>query len=110
MKLVSSQYMYLNAAVHTPVRELEFSSVHRMCCEQALDRLNDCVSNHTARVAEGQGRMRALVCMSSRVWRFAVGAELAVQSQQRRTSVHDTHSCSQHCLVLEQVGLELALE
>jgi len=63
MKLVSSQYMYLNAAVHTPVRELEFSSVHRMCCEQALDRLNDCVSNHTARVAEGQGRMRALVCM-----------------------------------------------
>jgi len=23
---------------------------------------------------------------------------------------HGTHSCSQHCLVLEQVGLELALE
>jgi len=34
---------------------------------------------------------------------FVVGAELAVQSQQRRTTVHDTHSCSQlHCLVLEQ--------
>jgi len=42
---------------------------------------------------------------------FVVGAELAVQSQQRRTTVHGTHSCSQHCLVLEQtVGLELALE
>jgi len=26
-----------------------------------------------------------------------VGAELAVQSQQRRTTAHDTHSCSQHC-------------
>ena len=26
---------------------------------------------------------------------FVVGAELAVQSQQRRTTVHDTHSCSQ---------------
>jgi len=24
--------------------------------------------------------------------------------------VHDTHSCSQHCLVLEQAGLELVLE
>ena len=47
---------------------------------------------------------------SSRVGTFVVGAELAVQSQQRRTTVHDTHSCSQHCLVLEQVGLELALE
>jgi len=49
---------------------------------------------------------------SSRVYsgQFVVGAELAVQSQQRRTTVHDTHSCSQHCLVLEQVGLELALE
>ena len=43
--------------------------------------------------------------------RHLVGAELAVQSQQRQTTVHDTHSCSQHCLiVLEQVGLELALE
>ena len=31
----------------------------------------------------------------SRVWTFAVGAELAVQSQHRRTTVHDTHSCSQ---------------
>jgi len=40
----------------------------------------------------------------SRVWRFVVGAELAVQSQQRRTTVHDTHSCSQHCLVLEQTS------
>jgi len=47
---------------------------------------------------------------SSGVWTFVVDAELAVQSQQRRTTVHDTHSCSQHCLVLEQVGLELALE
>jgi len=43
---------------------------------------------------------------SSRVWTFVVGAELAVQSQQRRTSttVHDIHSCSQHCLVLEQTS------
>ena len=52
-------------------------------------------------------------CMeSSGGWTFVVGAELAVglQSQQRRTTVHDTNSCSQHCLVLEQVGLELALE
>jgi len=47
---------------------------------------------------------------SSRVWTFVVGAELAAQSQQRPTTVHDTNSCSQHCLVLEQVGLELALE
>ena len=36
------------------------------------------------------------------VWTFIVGAELTVQSQQRRTTVHDTNSCSQHCLVLEQ--------
>ena len=36
---------------------------------------------------------------------FVVIAELAVQSQQRRTTtVHDTHSCSQHCLVLEQTS------
>jgi len=33
-----------------------------------------------------------------------------IQSQQRRAMVHDTHSCSQHCLVLEQAGLELVLE
>ena len=42
--------------------------------------------------------------LSCRVWTFVVGAELAVQSQQRRTTVHDTHSCSQHCLVLEQTS------
>ena len=47
---------------------------------------------------------------SSGVWTFVVSVELGVQSQQRRTTVHDTHSCSQQCLVLEQVGLELALE
>jgi len=47
---------------------------------------------------------------SSRVWTFVVGAELAVQSQQRRTMVRDTHVRSQHWLMLEQVGLELALE
>ena len=41
---------------------------------------------------------------SSRVWTFVAGAELAVQSQQRRTAAHDTHSCSQHCLVLEQTS------
>jgi len=46
---------------------------------------------------------------SSRVWTFVVGAELAVQSQQRRTTVHDTHSCSQHCLELEPVGLALVV-
>jgi len=44
------------------------------------------------------------VALSSREWTSVVGAELAVQSQQRRTTVHDTH------LVLEQVGLELALQ
>ena len=44
---------------------------------------------------------------SSGVWTFVVGVELAVQSQRRRTTVHDTHSCSQHCLVLERVSLEL---
>ena len=38
----------------------------------------------------------------SRVWTFVVGAELAVRSQRRRTTVHDTHSCCRHCLVLEQ--------
>jgi len=48
--------------------------------------------------------------VESRVWTLVVGAELTVQSQQRQTMVHDTHSCSQHCLVLQQVGLELALE
>jgi len=37
---------------------------------------------------------------SSRVI-IVVGAELAVQSQQHRTRVHDTHNCSQ------QVGIEL---
>ena len=35
---------------------------------------------------------------------FVVGAELAVESQQRRTTVHDIHSCSQHCLVLQQTS------
>ena len=35
---------------------------------------------------------------------FVVGAELAAPSQQRRTTVHDTHSCSQHCLVLAHVS------
>ena len=30
---------------------------------------------------------------SSRVWTFVVGVELAVQSQQHRTTAHDTHSC-----------------
>jgi len=34
---------------------------------------------------------------SSWVWTLVVGAELAVQPQQRRTTVHDNHSCSQHC-------------
>jgi len=73
--------MYLNAAVHTPVRELEFSSVHRMCCEQALDRSNDCAPNHTTRVAEDQRRIGARLC-TCRVMsgQFAFGAELAVQS------------------------------
>jgi len=42
--------------------------------------------------------------MSSRIWTFVFGAELGVQSQQRRTTVHNTHSCSQHCLVLEQTS------
>ena len=50
------------------------------------------------------------IYQSSWVWTFVVGAILAVQSRQHRTTVHDTHSCSQHCLVLERVGLELALE
>ena len=42
--------------------------------------------------------------VKSWVWTFVVGAELAVQSQQHRTMVHDTHSSSQHCLVQEQTS------
>jgi len=45
-----------------------------------------------------------ILSVSSRVGTFVVGAELAAQSQQRRTTVHDTHSCNQHCLVLEQTS------
>jgi len=44
------------------------------------------------------------VLQSSGVGIFVVSGELAVQSQQRRTMVHDTHSCSQHSLVLEQTS------
>jgi len=40
-------------------------------------------------------------------WIFVVGAQHAVYSHSGAggTTVHDTHSCSQHCLVLELVGL-----
>ena len=54
------------------------------------------------------GRATLYVVESRRVYMFVVGADLAVQSQQRQRMVHVTHSFTQHCLVLEQVGLVLA--
>ena len=56
------------------------------------------------RVCCGAARCSRVSNESSRVWTSAV------QPQQRRTPVHDIHSCSRHCLVLEQVGLEVVLE
>jgi len=63
-----------------------------------------CGSRHHCRMEVGAYVWFLRVALSSREWTSVVGAELAVQSQQRRTTVHDTH------LVLEQVGLELALQ
>ena len=48
---------------------------------------------------KGDEHPPTLLMGSSRVW-----IVVAVQPQQRRTMVHDTHSCSQHCLVLEQTS------
>ena len=44
-------------------------------------------------------------CVASRrVWRFVVGAELAVQPQQRRTTVHDTLSSAGCAFLLWATG------
>ena len=77
---------------------------------QTTSRSSMCFGSRQPTGPSLSSRPGRFIYQSSWVWTFVAGAILAVQSQQHRTTVHDTHSCSQHCLVLEQVGLELVFE
>ena len=57
---------------------------------------------------EEDSKMTAVITDSSRVWTFVDSASNSLYSHSSAdgTTVHDTHSCSQHCLVLEQTGGE----